>query len=111
MSYWAACYNEFTAQQGIRMRATIANTSFLNNSLAQLNYSLITNFISINLTGPIKLTAKNEITFGSTGTAIVSLGGSGEKILNAGERIRLQPGTKIIPSSEKIKLSINPFCD
>jgi hypothetical protein len=111
MSYWAACYNEFTAQQGIRMRAIIANTSFLTNSLAQLNYSFLTNFTNVNITGPVNLTAKNEIAFGSIGTGIVFIGGSGEKIFNAGERIKLQPGTKILPSSEKIKLSLNPFCD
>jgi Pregnancy-associated plasma protein-A len=111
MSYWAACYSQFTAQQGIRMRATIPGTSFLNNSLAQLNYSLITNLTPVSITGPVNLTAKNEITFGSTGPATIFMGGSGEKILNAGERVRLQPGTIISPSSEKIRFSINPFCD
>lgn len=111
MSYWAGCYNQFTTQQGTRMRATIPATSFLNNSLAQLNVSFVANATPVIINGSISSTAKNDIIFGSIGPGLVFVSGSGEKIFNAGERVILQAGTILAPSSEKIKLTINPFCD
>ena len=116
MSYWAACYSQFTAQQAIRMRTTIANENIVNKCLVPLNADLYSTNTIILVYHEWYLAAKNEINIGSLNAATFVVigggnGGNANKVINAGTKITLKPGTKVFPDAGQTRFFINPLCD
>jgi hypothetical protein len=113
MSYWANCYSQFTLQQGQRMRATLVNEAVVNNCLAPVDRIILAPIISdLLISGNWFTTAKNDVSLLSTSPFFVKiLGGGTGKIINAGNSIRLLPGTIIQPDAAPTRLVINRFCD
>ncbi len=112
MSYWTRCYTQFTPQQGLRIRVSLANETVINNCLAVYDSPLLAGNTDIIISGDWYASAKNEISIGSAGSGYVRiLGGSFEKLVNAGNRIRLSPGTQIKSDNAATKLVINSLCD
>ncbi|MCC7467396.1 MAG: zinc-dependent metalloprotease [Saprospiraceae bacterium] len=109
MSYWAACYAQFSAGQGTRMRNTIDATGFLQDRLTPAD-RIIT---GVTLAGEIAVGAQNGIQVGNIGMAgNVTMNGNAHGMFNAGQFIQLAPGTGIIPSGANgILLTINRMCE
>jgi hypothetical protein len=113
MSYWSACYAQFTVQQATRMRTTIMNENIVNKCLIPVNADLFANFSSITILNEWYLASKNEINIGTLipGNTVLIGGGNGKKYINAGTKISLKPGTIIRPTGAATKFLINKMCD
>ncbi len=112
MSYWGNCRNNFTPQQGLRMRVTLSNENIVKNCLSVYDAPIITGNTDINISGDWYVSAKNEINIFSTGTGRIRiLGGVLDKWINAGIRIRIGPGTEIRPDASATRFIINPLCE
>ena len=113
MSYWAACYSQFTAQQATRMRATILNATIVNKCLVPANADLYAASSNITIMDEWYLAAKNEINIGTltSGNTVLIGGGNGKKYINAGTKITLKDGTVVLPAVGATKFFINPLCN
>ncbi|MFZ1530429.1 MAG: M43 family zinc metalloprotease [Ferruginibacter sp.] len=112
MSYWGNCRNNFTPQQGLRMRVTLSNENIVKNCLTVYDAPVTTGNTDINITGEWYVSAKNEISILSTGTGRIRiLGGVLDKWINAGTRIRIGPGSEIRPDASATRFVINPLCE
>ncbi|MEQ1813231.1 MAG: M43 family zinc metalloprotease, partial [Candidatus Nitrotoga sp.] len=109
MSYWAACYNEFTLNQATRMRNTIDGTGFLQDRLTPAD-RVITN---VTLAGEIAVGAQNTILIGNIASlGDVEMNGNAHGIFNAGAHVQLVPGTHIQPTGNNgVLLTINSLCE
>ncbi|WP_462252129.1 M43 family zinc metalloprotease [Ferruginibacter sp.] len=113
MSYWAACYTQFTVQQATRMRATIANQNVVNKCLVTLDATLYANSINITILNEFYMAAKSDIRIGAVtpGNTVFIGSGNGKKYINAGNKITIMAGTVIRPASSPTKFFINKLCD
>ncbi len=108
MSYWWFCYGEFTDGQANRMYNTINSTAMLQDRLTPVDRAIS----NATLTGEVAVGAQNSIRIGNIGGAGDVLMDAGARgICNAGKFIRLEPGTRMAPTSaDGILLIINDLC-
>jgi hypothetical protein len=113
MSYWVSCYTQFTPLQGVRMRTTIANEQIVNKCLLPLNESLYATNGDLYFYNDFYIGARNELTIGTQGTGYVNFlgGGTANKIIKAGTRVRLKAGTRIYPVGGSTKITLNTLCN
>lgn len=119
MSYWYFCYSQFTPNQATRMRSFISLPSnqggLFQNHLVSDNRFLTGLFGNpIIYSGELRLAAKNQIDIGSfayPSNGNVIFNGNHNSVINAGNKIRIEPGSRFTPSSGKITLTINNICN
>jgi hypothetical protein len=118
MSYWAGCYTQFTLNQGTRMRFFVSlatNAGGLFQNILVPNDQILSGLFGgdVNYTGELRVAAKNQIDVGSFGYPLngnALFTGNHNSVINAGNRVRLEPGTRMTPSSGKITVKINNIC-
>lgn len=109
MSYWAACYAQFSAGQGARMRNTIDATGFLQDRLTPVDRIIA----GVMLTGEIAVGAQHSIQIGNIGmSGNVNMNANAHGMFSAGSHIQLRPGTGITPGgANTVLLTINRMCE
>jgi hypothetical protein len=119
MSYWASCYSQFTPNQGTRMRFFVSLPTSLGGIFQNIlvpNDNFISGLLGSNVTytGELRFASKNQIDIGNFAYPLngnVTFIGNHNSVINAGNKIRLEPGTRFTPSSGKITLKINDICN
>jgi Pregnancy-associated plasma protein-A len=112
MSYYNLCSNTFTSEQGDRMRFFLNSNSTLFNLIATDNVSL-PSIPSANLifnSGTNTYSARDFINLSSfpNNTYIVS-GVATQKMVS--RKITLKPGTRLQPTTGRVQITANPFCN
>lgn len=109
MSYWAACYSNFSGNQGTRMRNTIDATGFLQARLTPDTRVIAAQ----NFTQEIALGAQNLILMGNIAAlGDVIMQGNAHGIFSAGSKIQAVAGTRISPTGNNgVLLTVNTLCD
>ncbi len=109
MSYFAACYNNFTAGQRARMQNTIDATTFLQDRLTPDNRIIA----GVTLSGEVAIGAQDDILIGNIAfLGDVAMNGNAHGMFNAGSSVQVLNGTVISPTgTNTILLTTNTLCD
>ncbi len=108
------CRNTFTFGQGDRMRTTISFFSNINSLLANDNYSFPSfPFYSTTISsGNSEFTARDFIDICNTGisTNTYTVNNSATQKM-VSRKITLKPGTRLQPTTGRVQITANPFCN
>lgn len=107
-----ACLNVFTAEQGNKMRSTLLSNAFLSAFIAQdivyfpdtPNTFYATNF------GLSFRAARDELYISHFSNDSYQISGTAVHIIQS-KKVHLKPGTHFFPSTGKITVKANPFCN
>jgi Pregnancy-associated plasma protein-A len=114
MSYYNFCSNSFTSEQGTRMRGFLLTNSTLNSFIATDNISTPSApaFSDVYSSGNTTVVARDFIEICNntafTNSYIVNNTAT-QKIVS--RKITLKPGTRLQPSTGKVQIIANPYCN
>jgi hypothetical protein len=106
------CRSAFTGNQGIRMRSTIVGTPSILALAANdivYNPSAINSFTIIN-SGEGHQTARDQLYLSNFSNDIYSVSGSAIRYIQS-KKVYLKPGTHFAPTSGRIHIKTNPYCN
>lgn len=111
MSYYNFCSNTFTSEQAIRMRYFLVNNMVLNAYLVDdVVYTPPgANSSYYYTTGDLTKVARDYIGICQYTNNIYDVSGSATQLI-VSRRIVLKPGTKLHPSTGKVRITANPYC-
>lgn len=111
MSYFYSCSNTFTAGQGNRMRNFLLGNFTLNALLAQdtQNFPSTANAGIYNASGTQVFVARDFVGISQFSNNIFETTGSAKQVI-IGKTVSLKAGTRIHPTTGRVHLKANPFC-
>lgn len=111
MSYFNLCSNAFTSEQRTRMQSFLINNSSLNSFLVHDSIYLPTSanasiYWSI---GSQTYVARDFIGVAQFSNNVYDVSGSSNQLIIS-KRVSLKPGTRLRPSTGRVQITANPYC-
>ncbi len=106
------CRNIFTSEQAIRMRSFLISNASLNSFLVNdlLNIPSIANSTSNYTFGDYTFVARDQIGLATFVNNSYQVSGSTTQLI-VSRKVVLKPGTRLHPSSGRVQIKSNPFCN